>query len=233
MLDFIAMDSQSPALQAVRQHYLFAALSQPDFDRLGGQMTFSPVEKGEVLFLRGDTADSFYYVLAGQIELALTTPTGEKKVIEVFGANRTFAEAVTFMRRNLYPATAQAVVDSQVVRIPNKAYVDILYGNPDACMRLLGDVCQHLHARVVELERSTIHNARSRLASYLVDRIPSDQSDNAVLELDLPRHVLASRLSIKPETLSRSLRYLQDAGIVTIDDRIVTIPDIARLKAEI
>ena len=227
------MNTQSPALHAVRQHYLFAGLSQSDFNGLATQMTYSPIDKGEVLFLRGDTAENFFYVVAGQIELGLTTPTGEKKVIEVFGPNRTFAEAVTFMRRNVYPANAQALVDSTLVRIPNQAYVDILYGNPDACMRLLGDVCQHLHARVVELERSTIHNARSRLASYLLDRIPQDTANPVTVELDLPRHVLASRLSIKPETLSRCLRQLQDSGTLIIEDRNVTVPDVGKLREQI
>ncbi len=233
MLDCIAMNSQSPALHAVRQHYLFAGLSERDFDGLAAQMTLSPIDKGEVLFLRGDTAESFFYVIEGQIELGLTTPTGEKKVIEVFGPNRTFAEAITFMRRKMYPANAQALVDSKLVRVPNQAYVEILYGNPDACMRLLGDVCQHLHARVVELERSTIHSARSRLASYLLDRVPKGEISPVTVELDLPRHVLASRLSIKPETLSRCLRQLQDSGILVIEDRNITVPDPERLREQI
>ncbi|MEO0998188.1 MAG: helix-turn-helix domain-containing protein, partial [Pseudomonadota bacterium] len=57
---------------------------------------------------------------------------------------------------------------------------------------------------------------------------PAD--DRATVRLDLPRHVIASRLSIKPETLSRLLRALTDDGVVTIEDRVVFVHSLSRLR---
>ena len=81
-----------------------------------------------------------------------------------------------------------------------------------------------------EIERLTIQNARSRLASYLIDHIVETNDDEATVRLDLPRHVVASRLSITPETLSRLLRAMSDEGILTVDDRLVFVHSLARMR---
>ena len=97
-------------------------------------------------------------------------------------------------------------------------------------MRLLSDVSRHLHERVREIERLTIQNARSRLSSYLIDHIVEINDDEATVRLDLPRHIIASRLSITPETLSRLIRAMADEGILTIDDRLLFVHSVARLR---
>ena len=69
------------------------------------------------------------------------------------------------------------------------------------------------------------------MTSYLLDHVVEKPvADQATARLSLPRHVIASRLSIKPETLSRLLRSLSDEGIVSIEDRVVYIHSVSRLR---
>ena len=230
VLDSPCMEKDSPQYDLVREHYLFSGLDEPDFDGLVSHMSEEKLAKGEVLFHRGDEAGCFYFLEKGQVELSLISPGGQKKIVEVVSPNRTFAEAIVFMQEKRFPVTAEALIDSVLYRIPNEFYLEVLYGNPDACMRLLSDVCRHLHARVREIERLTIQNARSRLSSYLLDHIVDTNDDEATIRLDLPRHVIASRLSVTPETLSRLLRNLSEEGILTIEDRVIFVHSLARLR---
>ena len=230
VLDSSSMESGSPLYKTVRSHYLFSGLEQGAFDTLAAHLSAARIEKGDVLFHRGDLASSFFYLDTGMIELNLIAASGEKKVLEVVSPGRTFAEAIAFMREQKYPVTAEALVDSTLCQIPINAYIDLVYSNPDACMRLLSDVCRHLHARVREIENLTVQNARSRLASYLLEHIVETNDDEATVRLELPRHVIASRLSIQPETLSRLLRNMTDEGILTIEDRVIFVHSLARLR---
>ena len=230
VLDSPFMESGSPEYESVRQHYLFSGLDQEDFDALMQKVSRVTLEKGEVLFHRGDNAKYFYFVDSGHLELNLVAPTGQKKVLEVLGSGRTFAEAIAFMREHKYPGTCEALDNSVLCQIPNQAYLDLIYTNPDACMRLLSDVCRHLHARVREIERLTVQNAHSRLVSYLLDHVVASNDDEATIRLELPRHVIASRLSIMPETLSRLLRTMADEGILTIEDRVIFVHSLSRLR---
>lgn len=230
MLDSIDMKRGSSDFEGMRRHYLFSGLEQADFDELMQDVTVAKLEKGEILFHRGDKAEYFYFVDAGQLELNIIAPTGQRKVLEVVGPDRTFAEAVAFMREHKYPVTCEALTNSVICRIPNKDYIDLLYGNADACMRLLSDLSRHLHARVQEIERLTVQNARDRLISYLLEHVVEANDDEATIRVELPRHVIASRLSITPETLSRLLRNLVDDRILTIEDRVIFVHSLARLR---
>lgn len=230
VLDFPRMEKDSPQYETIRGHYLFSGLDDSVFDALAADISVESFEKGEILFHRGDAASDFYYVESGQIELSLISPDGQKKIVEVIAHSRTFAEAIVFMREAKFPVTAEALSDSVVYRIPNDAYHSVLTSNSNACMRLLSDVCRHLHQRVQEIERLTIQNARSRLASYLIDHIVETNDDEATVRLDLPKHIIASRLSVTPETLSRLLRAMADDGILTVDDRLVFVHSLARLR---
>ena len=216
--------------ETLRQHYLFSGLDAADFDALTQSLSIVRIAKGEILFHQGDAAGHFYFVDSGQLELNLIAPTGQKKVLEVIGPERTFAEAVAFMRGHRYPVTCEALSDAVLFRIPNGEYVDLLHGNPDACMRLLSDISRHLHARVQEIERLTVQNARDRLVSYLLEHVVDTRDDEATIRVELPRHVIASRLSITPETLSRLLRNLTDEGIVTVEDRVIYVHSLTRLR---
>lgn len=230
VVEFSCMEKGTPQYQTIRGHYLFSGLTDGEFETLAAEVSIESYEKGEILFHRGDSADAFFFVETGQVELSLISRDGQKKIVEVIAHSRTFAEAIIFMKEAKFPVSAEALSDSVVYRIPNDAYRVLLQDNSDACMRLLSDVCYHLHQRVREIERLTIQNAYSRLASYLIDHIVERNDDEATVRLDLPRHVVASRLSITPETLSRLLRAMSDEGILTVDDRLVFVHSLARMR---
>ncbi len=100
VLDCSFMESGSPEYESIRGHYLFSGLDQEDFDALMQSASRVTLEKGEILFHRGDNARYFYFVDSGHLELNLVAPTGQKKVLEVLGHGRTFAEAVAFMQEH-------------------------------------------------------------------------------------------------------------------------------------
>ena len=230
VLDYPDMENGATTIAALKDHYLFAGLGDADFETLMQRASVVRVEKGDVLFHRGDKADCFYFVDSGQVELNIIAPTGQKKVLEVVGPDRTFAEAVAFMGSHKYPVTCEALTDATLVRIPNKDYVELIDSNRDACMRLLGDISRHLHGLVREIERLTVQNAGARLVSYLLEHVVDSNDDEATIRLELPRHVIASRLSITPETLSRLLRGLVDERVITIEDRVIFVHNLSRLR---
>jgi len=48
--------------------------------------------------------------------------------------------------------------------------------------------------------------------------------------LEMPKNIIAARLSIKPETFSRIIKSLKNQGILSLDGNIVTIDDVDALK---
>ncbi|HEX7373508.1 MAG TPA: Crp/Fnr family transcriptional regulator [Steroidobacteraceae bacterium] len=221
-----------PGAADLREHLLFADLSHPQLTRVRGTGAVVALTTGQVLYERGRCAQHFYLVIDGQVNLTLHSRGGEEKIVEIIGAGQVFAEAVMFLEQPSYQLTAIAAMPTRVARFSSSTYLAILRENPDTCLRMLGHMSRRLHGRIRDIEHLTFESATDRLVRMLLTRMP-DGDGPAELMLAESRQELAAFLSMKPETLSRSLRALMACGAIEVDGRRVRIPSRARLKAQL
>jgi CRP-like cAMP-binding protein len=225
------MDTTALPVAALRGHHLFAGLSPPQMQRLLAASHVDTWEPGQVLFDRGQPAQHFYIVIDGQVNLVLYSKAGEEKIVDILGPGNSFAEAVMFMSAPGYPVSAVAALQARVARFPNREYLAILRESPETCLRMLGHLSQRLHMRIREIEYLTLESATHRLVRLIESRLPADAGGPCEVTLQESRQELASRLSMKPETLSRILRHLSDAGAIVVHGRVLQVPDRKRLLA--
>lgn len=213
----------------LRQHYLFNDIEQSLLDELLQRVRVIQLSAGDKLFSQEETAEYFYYVQQGQIKLSRVSQSGQEKVIEVITSGQFFAEAVMFMQRKKYPVDAEALVDSVVYSISNQTYRGILEQSTQYCFRLLGDLSARLHTQLQEIDHLSQQNATYRLVRYLINQLPPDCDNRYDLKLPIPKQVLASKLSIKPESFSRLLAILSGKGVITVSRDHIVINDVERL----
>ncbi len=218
-------------LGLLREHYLFSALDDLQFARVAAQAELVGLDAGQLLFQRGAPARHFFVVLDGEIKLALQSRAGEEKVVERLGRGQSFAEALMFVDAPRYPLAAVALEPSRVVAIEATDFLAMLRASPDTCLALLADLSRRLHARIREIEELTLASATHRLARHLLALAPPGAAGPSTVTLDESRQLLASRLAIKPETLSRILRSLTDAGVIRVDGRQIELTDPERLRS--
>jgi CRP/FNR family transcriptional regulator, dissimilatory nitrate respiration regulator len=218
-------------LEALRSHYLFAGLEPEQFARVVGGAELIELGAGQILFQRGEPAHHFFIVVDGEVKLALQSRAGEEKVVERLGPGHSFAEALMFVDGPRYPLAAIALETSRVLAIRTAEFVAMLRASPETCLRLLADLSRRLHARIREIEELTLESATHRLVRHLLALAPAGVAGPLTVTLDESRQLLASRLAIKPETLSRILRSLADAGAIRVDGRQIELTDPARLRA--
>jgi CRP-like cAMP-binding protein len=95
---------------------------------------------------------------------------------------------------------------------------------------MLGHLSRRLHSRIRDIEHLSFEGATHRLVRLLLSRLP--QADGPLeLRFAESRQELAAFLSMKPETLSRSLRALAQSGVLEVDGRVLRVPSRARLAA--
>jgi CRP-like cAMP-binding protein len=92
----------------------------------------------------------------------------------------------------------------------------------DTCFLLMGAMSFRLRGLIREIDALSLDTGTVRTVSYLLRHAPPD---DAHFELEIAKSVIASRLSVKPETFSRILKNLHEREIVSIDGRKVTIHD--------
>ncbi len=211
----------------LRNGHLFAQLDDEQLARVSRNAVRKTLDTGEFLFDQGDTADRFYYVVSGQIKLFRATPTGSEKIIEVITPGSTFAEAMMFLDRPLYPVGAQALTPAEVISVNSANFSAMLKESVDTCFLLLGDMSQRLRGLLREIDELSQYSAISRVAAYLLQSAPKESNG---FDLPVPKQVLASRLSVKPETLSRIMKQLVQNEIIRVNGSRIEIIDRSNLK---
>ncbi len=208
--------------------HLFKLLNQAQLQRVVDSTRPVHLCAGQMLFTKGQQANSFYLVVTGYIRLFRSSRDGNEKIIEIVRSGGIFAEAVMFMAQPHYPVNAAAVGDSLLYCFSNKVYLELLCQSQELCFALFGDLCIRLHQLLNEIDRLSLQNARYRVVQYLNDL--RSGSDTKVINLDIGKKTIASRLSITPETLSRIFRELVDDGIISISGKRIDIYAPERLK---
>ncbi|WP_428775365.1 Crp/Fnr family transcriptional regulator [Vibrio sp.] len=215
----------------IRQHHLFSTLAQSDLDQLLGHAAKIVLQPEEHLFYQGDPAKRFYLVIDGHLQLYRTSLQGQEKVIEVVREGRTFAEALMFGRQSCYPVAAKAVSACTLVSFESSNYLSMLRCNPEACIAIMANMSARLRKDLNEVELLSVQNAQSRLLLFLLRKLEQTGPNQGRVNLDIPKRVLASRLSIQPETFSRLIKKMVKEGIIGESRGTIEIKDISKLYA--
>ena len=213
----------------LRRIPLFSELGDEDLAGLLRQASTRTLSRGELLFQRGDTPRSLFCVLEGQIKLAVSSPQGQEKIVEVIAPNQSFGEAVLFLDRP-YPVYAEALCDSLLLAIGREAILQRIDDTPGFARKLLAGLSIRLHGLIRDVETYALRSSTQRVIAYLLELAPSGEAPGRLL-LPTSKQVIASRLSLTPETLSRILHELAEAGLIELAGRQITVCDPARLRA--
>lgn len=216
------MLTDSNTLNALRQHHLFGKLPAAAFHEVCGLAIFRRLDGGDILFHQGDVADRFYLLLDGQMKLTRVLPEGHEKLVEVIHAGQSFAEALLFSGAPNYPVSASALKGSSLVSIDGSHYRRILEEQPKICLDLLATFSIRLHQRLNEIDTLTLANASRRVVRFLCQE---QEACNGPIQLNVPKRLIASQLGIQPETFSRILHRMIDAGVIAMERRNIRILD--------
>ncbi|WP_293266412.1 Crp/Fnr family transcriptional regulator [Neptunomonas sp.] len=219
-------------LDRVRVHPLFSSLKDEDLAQLFERARPIDLSAHEKLFTQGEKADRFYIVVSGSVKLFRFSKDGQEKVIEVIEEGHSMAEAIMFMEElNCYPVNAEALEKTTVVGFNCSLYLQILESSPQSCFKILGTLSRRLHTRLNEIETLTLKNARHRACRYLLDLAGKDAESGMRIHLPVAKQLIAARLAMQPETLSRILRELIKEEVIIVSGRDVTINNLERLRA--
>jgi CRP-like cAMP-binding protein len=211
------------ALQAV----LFASLPPDLADTLMRQSATRRLARGETVFLHGEPAEHVCVVLEGWVKLYRMTSAGGEAVVGVFTRGRSFGEAAAF-QGDAYPVSAAAVTDARLLMVRSSAILGMMEGRPELCRAMIASTFRHLHALVGQIEQLKAQSGAQRVAEFLASLCPVEEGACTVT-LPYDKALIAGRLGMKPESLSRAFVRLREYG-VTIKNNQAAIGDVAVLR---
>ena len=183
--------------------------------------------KGQMLFEQGDPANTFFIVLEGWVKVFRPSIVGDEAVFGVFTTGETFGEAAMFIQGQ-YPAAAQVVEDARLIAVHSDAFRQRVRNDPDLAFEMLAAMSRHLHSLVNQIEQLQTRSSAQRLAQFLVS-LASVREGTAVVALPYDKSLIAHRLGMKPESLSRAFVRLRSQGVTTDGNRVM-LGDVGQLR---
>ena len=214
-------------IEIVSQIAVFRGLKPATVQRVIAPASVVTLDAHEPLFRQGDPATAFFIMLDGWIKLYRITFSGDEAVLLILTRGSSFAEAVAFTGSS-YPATAEAVSQARVVRIPADHVVRCIRDDPDIALAMIASTSQHLHHLVQQVEQLKAQSGVQRVAEFLASLCPVE-SGSSIVALPYDKLLIAARLGIKPESLSRAFAKLRTIGVEVRASHVV-IGEVERLR---
>jgi CRP-like cAMP-binding protein len=209
---------------------LLEGVSQDAVRELTTQSILVRAGRGQVIVRRGECVASMYAVAYGSVKTRLQQARRDETVLALLGPGTTFGKTAVLLGR---PSALDVVSlgDTMLVAVRAACVLALAERNLRFCRNLTRTLAERNQKLLDELEAGLLPSGQ-RLAAYL-DSIaqPAAEGDACAARLPVSKTLLAARLGIKKETLSRLLRQLVRGGLIEVSGRDITILDPRQLSA--
>ena len=213
---------------------IFSDLSDTELQFLADRAVSKRYRSGELIFSEGDPCAGLYIVESGDVRIFKTSAGGREQVLTVEHAGSSVAELPIFDGGN-YPASASAAADCILLFISRNDFRALCLEHPEVALKVLRMVGLRLRRLVGIIEELSFTTVRHRLAALLLRlaREAGKASGRAEFKIEASNQELASQIGTVRELVSRNLSRFQAEGLIAMDGKNITIPDLAKLEAEV
>lgn len=218
-------------LASLKQLPLFGRLAPEAFERVIDCLRLETCRVGQTLCRQGEPARAAFVVVEGWMKLSRVSATGAETVIHICSRGQSFAEAAALTGAP-HEVSAESVSPALVARLPASCLTQLMADQPDFASALLMSVSAQVGALMDEIESLKGVSVDHKVAHFILSLCPAS-AENWRFRLPYGKRLIAARLGIKQETLSRSLARLRALGVETGEtSREIAVANVQRLRVE-
>ncbi|WP_263831763.1 Crp/Fnr family transcriptional regulator [Sulfurospirillum oryzae] len=197
-------------MDRIRNVPCFSKLNDAQLEKLKKISVIKKYKAKEILFYEGDEPIYLYVLLQGTLKVYKTNHKGQQIFLHQFYPGGLVAELANF--ENIpYPATAEFMSDSEVLRIDYKALEQDFFKNPEISFEIIKSLIAKHKILIDVIQKEVILTADAKVAKFILE--------NGELFKTLKNTQVASILNLTPETLSRTLSKFKSSGFIELDDK--------------
>lgn len=206
---------------------LFEGLSSEDRHRIAAVAVTRHYARGEQVHRPGE-GSGLRIVHRGRVKVHRSSDTGSEQLLRILHPGEFLGETTLLTGRPV-DSWAVALDAAEVCLVDGDAMVRLLRERPEVGLHMLSTLSSRLEDAEQQLSSVTGASVGRRLADHLLEL--AEEAGSSTFRLPSTKKDLASYLGTTPETLSRRLGALQDAGALRLGPRgLVEILDPERLR---
>jgi CRP/FNR family transcriptional regulator len=220
-------------IETLKQTELFAGLGNEVLRSLAERALEKQLARDEVLFIADEPAEGLYVIAEGSVRAFRTGADGREQVIHVEKAVTTIAEVPVFDDGN-YPSTVSAEEPTTVYLLRKSDIRAVSIRHPELALAAAKLLAGRLRKCAELVETLSLREVGQRVAKVLLQEATARGVKTPAgirFDLKLTHNQLAARIGTVREVVTRAITKLQTQGLVELNGKRVTIPDVSALRA--
>ena len=221
------MQTPSSIEIALRRAPLFCDLAPEVLKSLSEEVTSYSYASGDFLFEAGGSPDYLHVLMEGTVKMTTGKLGGRESVIELLQPVDCFLMAAVLTSKP-YLMSAQAIDSVRVLTIPATLLRRLVSHEPQLALTMIASLSNQYRQMVRHVKDLRLRTAAQRLGIYLLG-LAEKVGSRDTLSLPFVKKLIAARLNMTPESMSRAILSLRDNGVDIFEDE-VHIHDIDALR---
>ncbi|MFA6346876.1 MAG: Crp/Fnr family transcriptional regulator [Dehalococcoidales bacterium] len=211
--------------ELVNTSVFFAGLKPEELEPIIKLIIEKKYERDEMLFFEGDATESLIFLASGVVKIFKTSPDGKEQILSIAHPEETLNELPLF-NGGLNATSAQAMM-RVVVYMINKRDIEMLMRKyPLVASNVIHILAKRTRRLVTLVEELSFKRVNGRLAGILLENAVREGQSGA----RLTQRDMAAMAGTAREVISRSLKAMEDDGVIGFDKHKLIIKDREALK---
>jgi CRP/FNR family transcriptional regulator len=221
-----ALPADATLRSSLHEHPYFAGLPQDRLEALAALAVRRGFAAGELLFLEGDPCAGLWIVAAGRVKIYKISVEGREHILHMVGPGQSFND-IAALDGGENPASAAALSEGLAWVIASADLLAFLRSEIDLALGVIAGLSERVRALIQQIEDLALYAVPARLARFLLAQLETPALDGP----GVTRAAIAAYLATTPESVSRTLRMLEEAGAIRFDRHRIVIVNEDLLRA--
>ena len=204
---------------------IFTDLKDSDLTKIASKMVPRVYEKGQMILLEESMGETFFIITQGAVKVTRLSADGREVILAILGESDFFGE-MSLLDGEGRSANIVANEDAKVLTLSRNDFLDCLESYPKIAIALLEELATRLRKSDQQIESLSLSDSEHRIGITLI-RLAAELGtikQGHVTVKNLPyQQDIANMAGTSRETVSRTLKLLEDKKLVRRENRNLTI----------
>ena len=206
----------------LRGHPAFRQLPMNALDQIRSYVLRKRVQRGALIFAKGDPGSSVMAVLDGSVRISVSTINGHEVVLAQVSRGDLFGE-LAVIDGQPRSANATAVENCELMVIERRNFLPFILSYPEVAIKLLELMSARLRQSNEQIEDVMFTGLPVRLARAILKLVKMTGCDVGPLRLVITQRELSQMIGVSREATNKELRIWEKRGWIRLDHGALTV----------
>ncbi len=177
------------------------------------QHSVKKYDKGDFIASAGDRIRHLHIVVQGSVVGEMMDFEGKVLRVEQITAPHSIAAAFLFGHKNVFPVNVTALEETSILLITKNGLMDLFEANRTVMENFLNIMANRAQFLSQQMKMLGLGTIKGKIAHFLLEQVKKQESLN--FKIDFTQSQLAERFGVARPSLARTLKEMNDEGLIS------------------